>query len=37
MVKMIRDKGVKVLSYFIGDSYDMEEVLELSKECMGMM
>ena len=24
MVKMIRERGVKVLSYFIGDSYDME-------------
>ena len=24
MVKMIRDRGVKVLSYFIGDSYDRE-------------
>ena len=24
MVKMIRERGVKVLSYFIGDDYDME-------------
>jgi len=24
MVKMIRERGVKVLSYFIGDSYEME-------------
>ena len=24
MVKMIRERGIKVLSYFIGDSYDME-------------
>ena len=24
MIKEIRNRGVKVLSYFIGDSYDME-------------
>ena len=24
MVKVIRERGVKVLSYFVGDSYEME-------------
>ena len=35
MVKMIRDKGVKVLSYFIGDSYDMERSTRTFKRMYG--
>ena len=35
MVKMIRDKGVKVLSYFIGDSYDMERSTKTFKRMYG--
>ena len=31
MVKMIRDRGVKVLSYFIGDDYDMERKRHFQK------
>jgi hypothetical protein len=35
MVKMIRDKGVKVLSYFIGDEYDMERSNRTFKRMYG--
>ena len=35
MVKMIRDRGVKVLSYFIGDSYDMERSTKTFKRMYG--
>jgi len=35
MVKMIRDKGVKVLSYFIGDEYDMERSTRTFKRMYG--
>ena len=35
MVKMIRDRGVKVLSYFIGDEYDMERSTRTFKRMYG--
>jgi len=35
MVKMIRDRGVKVVSYFIGDSYDMERSTKTFKRMYG--
>jgi len=35
MVKMIRERGVKVLSYFIGDSYDMERSTKTFKRMYG--
>ena len=35
MVKMIRDKGVKILSYFIGDDYDMERNARTFKRMYG--
>ena len=35
MVKMIREKGVKVLSYFIGDEYDMERSTRTFKRMYG--
>ena len=35
MVKMIRDRGVKVLSYFIGDSYDRERSTNTFKRMYG--
>ena len=35
MVKMIRDKGVKILSYFIGDEYDMERSTRTFKRMYG--
>jgi len=35
MVKMIREKGVKVLSYFIGDDYDMERSTRTFKRMYG--
>ena len=35
MVKMIRDKGVKILSYFIGDDYDMERSTRTFKRMYG--
>ena len=35
MVKMIRDRGVKVLSYFIGDEYDMERSTKTFKRMYG--
>ena len=35
MVKMIRDRGVKVLSYFIGDSYDRESSTKTFKRMYG--
>ena len=35
MVKMIRERGVKVLSYFIGDDYDMERSTRTFKRMYG--
>jgi len=35
MVKMIRERGVKVLSYFIGDDYDMERSTKTFKRMYG--
>jgi len=35
MVKMTRDRGVKVLSYFIGDEYDMERSTRTFKRMYG--
>jgi hypothetical protein len=35
MVKMIRERGVKILSYFIGDSYDMERSTRTFKRMYG--
>jgi len=35
MVKMIRERGVKVLSYFIGDSYDMERSVKTFTKMYG--
>jgi hypothetical protein len=35
MVKMIRERGVKVLSYFIGDSYDRESASKTFKRMYG--
>ena len=35
MVKMIRDRGVKVLSYFIGDSYDRDRSTRTFKRMYG--
>ena len=35
MVKEIRSRGVKVLSYFIGDSYDMDRSTSTFKKMYG--
>ena len=35
MVKMIRDRGVKVLSYFIGDEYDRDRSTKTFKRMYG--